>query len=183
MPVKLIVLKVVHLTSLGATNQLVVLEPAVLREDGFLVCRARDVTLCLRNQLTEVLIGRVQDAIFDSVLDREEPPDVVTRYANFARFLRWVEGNPIDHLAFPLCASNDTAVAPVEDDDLGVNIVVHHNADLSVVLGVLVLGCEVEVDDDFLLGGLLVPTAKFRVSAFRKSGSTCGGACRSGSAS
>ena len=36
-PVKLIVLEVIHLTSLGATDQSVAFKPAMLRKDGLMV--------------------------------------------------------------------------------------------------------------------------------------------------
>ena len=102
----------------------------------------------LSDHLTEVLVGRVQDAIFDLILDGVERPDVVAGDADFARLVCRIERDSVDVDALPLGAGVDPGQVPVEDDDLGVDLVGHRDDDHVVV----VQAREVEIDDDLGLG-------------------------------
>ena len=76
-PVQLIVLEVVHLSSQRAPDQSISIDPAMLGEDDLLICCEGDMPTVFCDHLVEICVCRVQNAIFNSVLDQEELEDVV----------------------------------------------------------------------------------------------------------
>lgn len=75
----------------------------------------------------------------------------MARHTDLTRLVRRVERHAVNQGSLPLSASNDTAIAPVEDDHLGVNLICYGNADLGVVVG-----REVEIHNYFGLRSLRV---------------------------
>ena len=89
-PVQLVVLEVVHFSSQRASDQPIPIDPAMLREDDLLICCEGDMTTVFCNHLVEICVRRIQNAIFNSILNDEELEDVVAGDTDLSR-VRWIE--------------------------------------------------------------------------------------------
>ena len=87
-PIQLVVLEVVHFSSQRAPDKPIPIDPAMLREDDLLICCEGDMTTVLGDHLVEICVCRIQNAIFNSILNNEELEDVVAGDADLTRVTR-----------------------------------------------------------------------------------------------
>ena len=126
--------QIVHLSCHGATDEALSVDPAMLRDDRLLIARAQDVPTRFGDHLAEVLVRRVEDAIFDLVLDGVERPDVMAGDANFASLVRWVESDSVNMHSFPFGTGVDPGESPIENDNFRVDLVRHGDDDHVAVV-------------------------------------------------
>ena len=87
-PIQLIVLEVVHFSGQRAPYQPISVDPAVLSEDNLLVGGEGEMATVFGDNLIEIRVRWVKNAIFNAIFNYEELEDVVAGDADLARVSR-----------------------------------------------------------------------------------------------